>query len=228
MKNVQYIIDVVGALLIVALGYLLKDHFESTSVLVLDVIVLIMAYVTGIYVLTGFVQSTSEFLKSVPGLGVNIYFFQFYSILVVLGVLFGYFVDVAFKWQLFYQIGFGAFLVLGLLTGRTAVERQNQVASNSQKRQESKEQLFATAQLLKSAALSKLTDEELKNGFTKFAERVNYMSPSDSAAARALEGELALSMSVLRDMVKEDGDSEQIAKELENANRILKQRIQTY
>ena len=48
MKNVQYIIDVVGALLIVALGYLLKDHFESTSVLVLDVIVLIMAYVTGI------------------------------------------------------------------------------------------------------------------------------------------------------------------------------------
>ena len=228
MQNTRYIIGALGIVLIIALGFLLQDLFPCVEVLVLDVAVVIAVYVASVYMFSSFLRSTGEFSGSVPGLGANMYTIIFYIILALGGVLLGFFAEIAFKWQLFGQICFIVMLVSGLLVGQTANQRQNKVVQKSESNFKSKEQLLTSAQLLKTAALSNVNDENLREAINKFAERINYLSPSQSEMARALETKLSSCISQLQTLVNQGADSDMISKELEMANQILKQRIQTY
>ena len=228
MQYTRYIVGALGIVLIIALGFLLQDQFSDVKVLVLDVAVVIAAYIVSIYIFTRFTCNTDSFADNVPGLGVNMYFVVFYIVLAIIGILLGTFVQISFKWQLFYQMVFMVLLASGVLTGQAANQRQNHVVQNSESINKSKEQLLANAQLLKVASLSNVTDNHLREGINKFVERVNYLSPSQSEVARTLEEELLSSITQMQTLVKQGDDAGAIVQELEKANQILKQRIQTY
>lgn len=229
MKSYKYIIWLVGIGLIVFLSVLVSGLFEEKRILLLDTAVLMIAYTLALYIFGGLFVSQEEFASDVPATGVKIYAFWTYCPLAFLCIIFGYVYKVSFNWQLFIQACFLFLFIIGLIVSNASVERLAEVANKSQARHATTDNLSAMAQQMKLAAsLNKTIDPEIQKEISKFAERVGYISPSNSPAAVMQENMLRSSIGHLASLVQSNAPIDQLLKELEDAKTILAQRIKTY
>ncbi len=146
-----------------------------------------------------------------------------------MSIFVGYAYKIPFKWQLFIQACFLFLFIIGLIISNASVERLTVVANKSQVRHATKDNLSALAQQMKLAAsLNHSIDPEIQKEISKFAERVGYISPSNSPAAILQENMLRSSIGHLSSLVQSNSPIDQLLTELEDAKTILSQRIRTY
>ncbi len=229
MKLLNFFIWLIGIGLIVFLSILLSSYFDDKSIIILDTVVLMICWTMSLYVYGGLFVSQEEFASDVPATGVKLYSLWTYCPLAFSCILIGYNNKMPFKWQLFIQICFLSLLIIGLFISNASVERLNVVSNKSQVRHTSKDNLMAMAQQMKLAAsLNNTIDQDIQKEIAKFAERVGFISPSDSPAAIMQEDMLRNSISHLASLVQSNAPIEQLLKELDGAKTILSQRIKTY
>ena len=229
MKNSNIIIWLVGLGLIVFLSVLVSGLFEEKRILLLDTAVLMIIYTLALYIYGGLFASQEEFASDVPATGVKMYALWAYCPLAILCIIYGYLYKVPFNWQLFIQACFLFLFIIGLIISNASVERLTVVANKSQARHATTDSLSAMAQQMKLAAfLNKTIDPEIQKEISKFAERVGYISPSNSPAAVMQEDMLRSSIGHLASLVQSDAPLDQLLKELEDAKTLLAQRIKTY
>ncbi len=229
MKNSNIVVWLLGVGLIVLGCILLSGYFSDLRILLLDGGVLMCVYSMFIYVYGGLYYDKEEFARDVPAAGVRIPALWLYATLSLAGIVAGYAAAISFSWQTFYQLCFLLLMITGLLLGKASTERLHQVADNSQCLQQPKESLVSAVQQLRiSAAVNTVLDGDLKTGINKLSERIGYISPSTSPAARGLENSLRVSVERLQDLLNSNADLQMIAAELEKAQTILSQRLKTY
>lgn len=229
MKYSKFIIWLVGIGLIVFLSVLVSSLFEEKSILLLDTAVLIISYTLALYIYGGLFASQEEFASDVPATGVKMYALWLYCPLAFLCIIFGYVYKIPFNWQLFIQACFLFLIIIGLIISNASVERLTEVANKSQTRHATTDNLSAMAQQMRLAAsLNKTIDPEIQKEISKFAERVGYISPSNSPAAVMQEDMLRSSIGHLASLVQSNAPLDQLLKELEDAKTILSERIKTY
>ena len=229
MKLSNILIWLIGIGLIVVLSVLVSGLFEDKSVLLLDTAVLMICWTLALYIYGGLFVSQEEFASDVPATGVKLYSLWTYCPLAFLCIFVGYAYKIPFKWQLFIQACFLFLFIIGLIISNASVERLTEVANKSQVRHASKDNLSALAQQMKLAAsLNHSIDQEIQKEISKFAERVGYISPSNSPAAILQEDMLRSSIGHLSSLVQSNAPIDQLLKELEDAKTILSQRIKTY
>ena len=229
MKALYYIIWIIGVALILFFSFLVSGLFEDNNVLLLDTVILIISYTLAFNVYTGLFVSQEEFTNQVASIGVKIYTVGVYCPLVLLCIIVGCAYKIPFKWQLFIQFCFLFFYVIGLVISKTSSKRLEIVENKSQARHASIDSLFVMVQKLKLAvSLNNTIDGDVQKRFSKFAERVGYISPSSSPTVILQEDMLKSSISHLASLVQANAPLDQLLKELENAETILSQRIKTY
>lgn len=229
MKTLNYIIWLIGVALILLLSYLVSGLFEDDNVLLLDTVVLIVSYTFTFNVYTGLFVSQEEFADHVASIGVKFFTIGVYCPLVLLCIIVGCAYKIPFKWQLFIQFCFLFFYIIGLVISKTSSKRLEIVENKSQASHASKESLLEMVQKVKLAAsLNKTFDGDVQKRFSKFAERVGYISPSNSPTVILQEDMLKSSISHLALLVQTNAPLDQLLKELESAEAILSQRIKTY
>ena len=229
MKLSNLLIWLIGIGLIVVFSVLVSGLFEDKSVLLLDTTVLMICWTLALYVYGGLFVSQEEFASDVPATGVKLYSLWTYCPLAILCIFVGYAYQIPFNWQLLIQACFLFLFIIGLIISNASVERLTAVANKSQVRHASKDNLSALAQQMKLAAsLNHSIDMEIQKEISKFAERVGYISPSNSPAAILQEDMLRSSIGHLSSLVQSNAPIDQLLKELEDAKSILSQRIQTY
>jgi len=229
MKLSNFFIWLIGIGLIVFLSVLVSGYFDDQSILLLDTAVLMICWTLALYIYGGLFVSQEKFASEVPATGVKLYSLWAYCPLAFTCIYVGYAYKIPFKWQLFIHICFLFLFIIGIIVSNASVERLNVVASKSQVRHTSKDNLLAMAQQMKLAAsLNKTIDSEVQKEIAKFAERVSYISPSDSPAAMMQEDMLKSCIGHLASLVQSNAPIEQLLKELEDAKTILSQRIKTY
>lgn len=227
MKNLRYIFLVLGIGLIIALGILLKDYFDDTAVWVLDLVVSCVAYSALFYSFSAIMAPAEDVSAGVAGMGIRMWVAGFYTLLAVgMGVA-GFFVPIDFKWQLLVQIGLLVVLASGLFGGMMANQRLNQVEANSQLNQAAKLDLSYRGQQLKLAAIG-MSDTELQRTINKLADRMNYITPSHSPMAITLDDQLAKVVDGMVSMLSSGTNGEALEQQLQRADMLLKQRMQTY
>lgn len=226
--NIKYsglIVWAMGVALIVALCVLLEKSFADSRVLVLDGVVAVVVYSLVLYNFTGWMRPAEEFGSDVPAVGVKMYVTAFYVVLAILGGIIGFFAPIVFKWQLIMQLFFAFLLIVGLMTGFAGNQRLATVTAKSQQNHQATDHLQLLAQQLKMAALG-IDNGDVRSAVDKLAERVAFISPSQSPIAHQLEEKLTASMRRVASML--DGDATELLAEIEKAQNILKQRITTY
>lgn len=227
MNYARYIFMGLGIALIVALGIMVKDYFPDTAVWVLDLIVACIAYAAAVHSFSAIMAPPEKVSAGVAGMGLSMYISGLYAFLAVLVGIIGYAVPIDFKWQLLIQLALLVMLASGIFGSMMANQRLNSVDTKSQINQAAKKSLAFKGQQLKLAAIT-MKNQDLKGDISKLAERLNYISPSHSPMAQAIEDQLAHSIDTMEQMIRSNQADEQLQQEIFRAQELIKQRIQTY
>ena len=229
MKYSSVIIWLVGLALIALLCFLVSDYFLDQRLLYLDGGVLICIYTLFLYVYSGLFTNSEEFARDMPAIGIRIPAFWLYSALAAIGIIIGFAYAVSFTWQTFYQLCFLFIMLVGLLTSAFSTERLHHIADTSQQRQQPKEQLVNMAQQLRvTASTNKKVDDETRKSIDRMAERITFISPSNSPLALSLETSLSQSFNNIHELLNSSFSPTVLADEIEKAQLLLTQRMKTY
>lgn len=229
MKISKLIIWLLGTGMIILLCFLVSDFFSDKRILYLDGTVLIVLYSLLLHVYGGLYVSEEDFSNEMPATGVKFYVLWTYISLAILCVFYGFTFWIPFKWQLFIQTCLLFLVLIGLLVSKAAINKLAEVDEKSNKRHANTESLADLAQQMQlSASLSKSLHPAILEDVQKLAERVGFVTPSSSSAAATQEGLLRDIINRIISLVTADSPTEQISGELENAKRVLSQRIKSY
>ena len=229
MKTKNLIIWIFGIGLILFLCVLMSDLFDDKRVLFMDGVVMIIAYSLLNYVYGFFYVPTDEFDSEVPASGIKLFTVWIYALLAFVCIVFGRVVNISFTWQLFLHFCLLFFAMVGLLVGHAASSRLTAIDRKSQVRHANTDGLAALSQqVLLAASLAGSIDPTLTSEIKKLAERMGYITPSDSAAATMQEGMLRSSVNRILTLVNSQASADELYREVENAKTILAQRLRTY
>lgn len=227
MKYIRYIFGALGIVLIIVLGVMVKEYFPDPAVWGLDLAVACIAFGVATYSFSAVMGSNEEVQAGVPGMGVHIWVTGVYIVLAVAVGVIGFTVPVGFKWQLLIQLALLVMLASGIFGGLMANQRLSGVEVRSQLNHAARESLVFKSQQLKLAVIN-MADAELRSRINKLCDRVAYITPSHSPMAVNIENQLSLSMDTLEQLVNAGGQAENIVQQVDRAELLLKQRIQTY
>ena len=227
MNYARYIFMGLGIALIVALGIMVKDYFPDTAVWVLDLIVACIAYAVAVHSFSAIMSPPDKVSAGVAGMGLSMYISGLYTILAVIVGVIGFAASIDFKWQLLIQLALLVMLASGIFGSIMANQRLNSVEAKSQMNHAAKQSLAFKGQQLKLAAIT-MKNQDLKGDISKVAERLNYISPSHSPMAQAIEDQLSHSIDSLEQLIRSNQADEQIEQELFRTQELIKQRLQTY
>lgn len=228
MKRANIIITVAGLAFIGVLAWFVSPWFLDLRVLVLDAVVLAVAFLTFVYATDNIFMRSKDFSRNMASTGVNIYVSSAYILLSLAGVVVGLFLPGSFKWQVLYQALFVALLVFGLAVGKFSDKRMDSVAAESAANAASRDALKDMGDRLDmEAGLSASISDGMKQRIKRLAERIGYITPSDSTTAAMLEDKLSAALTRLAAAVARGEADDEVEEALANAENIVAQRIRT-
>ncbi len=228
MKRANIIITIAGLAFIGVLAWFVSPWFTDIKVLVLDAVVVAVAFLTFVYATDNIFMRSKDFSRSMASTGVNIYVSSAYILLSLAGVVVGLFLPDSFKWQVLYQALFVALLVFGLAVGKFSDKRMDSVAAESAANAASRDTLKEMGDRLDmEAGLSASISDDTKQRIKRLAERIGYITPSDSTTATMLEDKLSAVLTRLAAAVARGDADDAMEEALANAENIVAQRIRT-
>ena len=221
MKRANIIITVAGLAFIGVLAWFVSPWFLDLRVLVLDAVVLAVAFLTFVYATDNIFMRSKDFSRNMASTGVNIYVSSAYILLSLAGIVVGLFLPL-------YQALFVALLVFGLAVGKFSDKRMDSVAAESAANAASRDALKDMGDRLDmEAGLSASISDGMKQRIKRLAERIGYITPSDSTTAAMLEDKLSAALTRLAAAVARGEADDEVEEALANAENIVAQRIRT-
>ncbi len=228
MKHANIIITIAGLAFIGVLAWFVSPWFTDIKVLVLDAVVVAVAFLTFVYATDNIFMRSKDFSRSMASTGVNIYVSSAYILLSLAGVVVGLWLQDYFKWQVLYQALFAAVLFFGLAVGKFSDKRMDEVAAASAAGAASRDTLKDLGGRLEvEAGLSATLCDDTKKRIRRLVERIAYITPSDSPAAALLEDKLAAALNNLAADVARGATDDEMEQTLTNAENVVSQRIRT-
>ena len=225
-----YVILFTGIALIFTGFFLFVPTEKRNDVFWLDLSTVCLVFLVNYVTEFGLFGFYFDFNKQVGGLGIRLAYIRLYSFLAIAIILIGYFAQINFRYQLFFQLLAAFILLLGYFFSQLSSRKAISVHAEQDINIKGKDEILRALnqfEILLTEDSSKWAGEKQKINFLK--EDARYLSPSNNQSATDLDSEIANTIQqayiIARD--KNEGGIE-IFSLLNKCEELLKLRKSTY
>jgi hypothetical protein len=217
-------------LLIISSFFLLTNEGKRDNIFWLNIIVASVIYLINVSNFFDFFSFNKSFESSIAGIGVRWFWVTIYSVIAILGIIFGLTMPIGFNIQLFYQsvILFG--LIVSLYVSYIAASHSNSVTNEESLVRADIKQIAELLLRIEFSINSKGAEWEVERQLVlKLKDKSRYLSASNNNLAKELEKEfIQVAQLILSDLNKTSIDRQLIVKNLNHCDTLLKQRKELY
>ena len=187
-----YIVLIAGLALIFTGFFLFVPQEKRNDVFWLDLATVYLVFMVSSLTELGLFGINIDFEKQVSGLGIRLVYIRFYSFFAIVIIAIGYFVDVHFRYQLFFQLLAAFVLLIGYFFSHLSSGKAVSVQAEQDMERKGKDEILRALnqfEILFTGDSTKWTGEKQKINFLK--EDVRYLSPSNNQSAADIDSEIA-------------------------------------
>ena len=187
-----YVVLIVGLALIFAGFFLFVQQEKRNDVFWLDLATVCLVFLVSSLTELGLFGINFDFEKQVGGLGIRLGYIRFYSFFALAIITIGYFAEVHFRYQLFFQLLAGFILLIGYFFSHLSSGKAVSVQAEQNIERKGKDEILRALnqfEILFSGNSAKWEGEKQKVNFLK--EDVRYLSPSNNQFAKDIDSEIA-------------------------------------
>ena len=229
-KTFGYVVLIIGLALVFTGFFLLVPHDKRTDVFWLNLATVCLVFLVLSLTELGLFGINFDFEKQLGGLGIRIIFIRLYSFLALLIIVLGYFVEVQFRYQFFFQL-LAAFLILiGYFFSQLSSSNVLEVQTEQDMWRKGKVDILNALnqfEILFTMDSTKWSGEKQKINFLK--EDVRYLSPTNNQAAADIDSEIISTIQKAYTIASNNnGSGEEVFSLLSKCEALLKLRKNTY
>lgn len=189
-KTFATIVLFVGIAIILAGFFLLVPNEKRNEIFWLDLIVACSVFTIFCVIELGIIANAA-FQKQVGGIGIRLYYIRLYLLLAIAIIVIGYFANVAFNYQLFFQLAAAFILLLGYFFSNLSSSHITSVQTEQDKQRKGKDEIINAISQLEMFFLknsNKFDTERQKLDVIK--KTVHYLSPTNNSFAEEIDAEI--------------------------------------
>jgi hypothetical protein len=181
-----------GLALIFAGFFLFVPEDKRNDIFWLDLGVVCLVFLVLTLTELGLFGIDFDFEKQVAGLGIRLAYIRLYSILSVAVIIFGYFGETGFRYQLFYQLMAVFILFLGYFFSHFSSSKAVSVQAEQDMQRKGKDEISRALNQLEILFTGNSANwQEEKQKINLLKDSVRYLSPSNNKSATDLDSEIA-------------------------------------
>lgn len=187
-----YVILLAGLALIFTGFFLFVSEAKRNDVFWLDLAIVCIIFLVTSLTELGLFGINFDFEKQVGGLGIRLAYIRSYSFFAIAIIVIGYFGDIHFRYQLFFQLLAAFILLLGYFFSYLSSDKAVSVQAEQDLHRKGKDEILKALnqfEILFTGNSTKWAGEKRKISFLK--ENVRYLSPSNNASASNFDIEIA-------------------------------------
>lgn len=229
-KTFGYIVLIVGLALIFTGFFLLVPQDKRTDVFWLNLATVCIVFLVLSLTELGLFGINFDFEKQIGGLGIRLLFIRIYSFFAIILIIVGYFAEVHFRYQLFFQL-LAAFLILiGYFFSHLSSNSVVAVKDEQDLWRKGKDEILNALnqfEILFTIDSTKWLGEKQKIDILK--ENVRYLSPTNNQAAADIDSEIiSIIQKAYTSASNNNGSGEEVFSLLSRCEALLKLRKNTY
>ena len=225
-----YVVLIAGLVLIFTGFFLFVPQEKRSDVFWLDLATVCVVFMISSLTELGLFGINFDFEKQMGGLGIRLAYIRLYSFLAIAIIAIGYFGEIHFRYQLFFQL-FAAFILLvGFFFTHLSSSKAVSVQAEQDMERKGKDEILRALnqfEILFTGNSTKWEGEKQKINFLK--ENVRYLSPSNNQSAADIDSEIAsiIQQAYAKARETNEGGTE-IVSLLNKCEELLKLRKNTY
>lgn len=187
-----YIVLILGLALIFTGFFLFVPQEKRNDVFWLDLATVCLVFLVSSLTELGLLGINFDFEKQIGGLGIRLAYIRLYSIFAIAIIVIGYFADVHFRYQLFFQLLAAFILLIGYFLSHLSSGKAVSVQAEQDMERRGKDEILRALnqfEILFTGDSTKWAGEKQKINFLK--EDVRYLSPSNNQSAADIDSEIA-------------------------------------
>jgi hypothetical protein len=187
-----YIVLIAGLALIFTGFFLFVPQEKRNDVFWLDLATVCLVFLVSSLTELGLFGINFDFEKQIGGLGIRLVYIRLYSLFAIAIIAIGYFADVHFRYQLFFQLLAAFILLIGYFFSHLSSGKAVSVQAEQDIERKGKDEILRALnqfEILFTGDSTKWAGEKQKINFLK--EDVRYLSPSNNQSAADIDSEIA-------------------------------------
>lgn len=187
-----YIVLIAGLALIFTGFFLFVPQEKRNDVFWLDLATVCLVFLVSSLTELGLFGINFDFEKQIGGLGIRLVYIRLYSLFAIAIIAIGYFADVHFRYQLFFQLLAAFILLIGYFFSHLSSGKAVSVQAEQDIESKGKDEILRALnqfEILFTGDSTKWAGEKQKINFLK--EDVRYLSPSNNQSAADIDSEIA-------------------------------------
>lgn len=187
-----FVVLLAGLALIFTGFFLFVPHENRNNVFWLDLTVACLIFIVTSLTELGLFGINFDFEKQIGGLGIRLVYIRLYSLFAIAIIAIGYFADVHFRYQLFFQLLAAFILLIGYFFSHLSSGKAVSVQAEQDIERKGKDEILRALnqfEILFTGDSTKWAGEKQKINFLK--EDVRYLSPSNNQSAADIDSEIA-------------------------------------
>lgn len=225
-----YVVLIAGLALIFTGFFLFVPQEKRNDVFWLDLATVCLVFMASSLTELGLFGINFDFEKQVGGLGIRLAYIRLYSFFAIAIIAIGYFADVHFRYQLFFQLLAAFVLLLGYFFLHLSSGKTVSVQAEQDMESKGKDEILKALnqfEILFTGDSAKWVGEKQKINFLK--EDVRYLSPSNNQSATDLDSEIANTIQQAYALARNRNEGEtEVFSLLNKCEELLKLRKNTY
>lgn len=217
----RYVLIAFGECILIAIMFLLFPK-EKTDLMILDTVVLSIAYLVNVFGYPTLIRQTVE--DEAAGYGLAWSGTWLYSIAVLVAIILFYWIDLSFAWQVVIHCALLFLFLCGIYWAGMAAGHAGRLDRKYKANAQGVEQLKAKARMLQ-AVLHEGMDENTRQEVIAVIEKTGYLIPNCSKLASTLENQINTLLDNLSDAVVARQPDAKISSLAEQCKTALKQRM---
>ncbi len=187
-----YVVLIAGLALIFTGFFLFVPQDKRNDVFWLDLTTVCIVFLVTSLTELGLFGINFDFEKQVGGLGIRLVYIRFYSFFAIAIIAIGYFGEIHFRYQLFFQLLAAFILLIGYLFSHLSSGKAVSVQAEQDSERKGKDEILRALnqfEILFTGDSSKWAGEKQKINLLK--EDVRYLSPTNNQSAADIDSEIA-------------------------------------
>jgi hypothetical protein len=229
-KTFGYIVLIVGLALIFTGFFLLVPQDKRTDVFWLNLATVCIVFLVLSLTELGLFGINFDFEKQIGGLGIRLLFIRIYSFFAIILIIVGYFAEVHFRYQLFFQLLATFLILIGYFFSHLSSNSVVAVKDEQDLWRKGKDEILNALnqfEILFTIDSTKWLGEKQKINILK--ENVRYLSPTNNQAAADIDSEIINTIQkAYTTASNNNGSGEEVFILLSKCEALLKLRKNTY
>ncbi len=225
-----YIVLITGLALIFTGFFLFVPQEKRNDVFWLDLATVCIVFLVSSLTELGLFGINFDFEKQVGGLGIRLVYIRFYSFFAIAIIAIGYFGEINFRYQLFFQLLAAFILLIGYFFSHLSSGKAVTVQAEQDMERRGKDEILRALnqfEILFTGNSAKWEGEKQKINFLK--EDVRYLSPTNNQSAADIDSEIATTIQQAYAIAKNKNEGGvEVFSLLNKCEELLKLRKNTY